>query len=156
MNIPTWKFFGRFIPTQTLVRWSGLRSQMHRVSSLVEPMRYGEFVSALKRAYFILTDSGGVQEEAPALARPVLVLRRETERPEAVAAGVARLIGTESDDILAHARELLNDSSSYNAMARGISPYGDGRAGGRIVHALRDAMAGQLCPGRFPLGVREN
>jgi UDP-N-acetylglucosamine 2-epimerase (non-hydrolysing) len=114
---------------------------------LVEPLRYGEFVSALKRAYFILTDSGAVQEEAPTLARPVLVLRRETERPEAVAAGVARLIGTESDDILVHARELLNDSSSYNAMARGISPYGDGRAGGRIVHALRDAMAGRLCPG---------
>jgi UDP-N-acetylglucosamine 2-epimerase (non-hydrolysing) len=121
---------------------------------LVEPLRYGAFVGALKRAYFILTDSGGVQEEAPALARPVLVLRRETERPEAVAAGVARLIGTETDDILAHARELLNDSASYKAMARGISPYGDGRAGGRIVQALRDAMAGGLC-GRFP-NVREN
>ena len=114
---------------------------------LVEPMGYGTFVGALKQACLVLTDSGGVQEEAPALARPVLVLRRETERPEAIAAGVARLIGTGCDDIVRHARELLDDPSAYRAMARGVSPYGDGRAASRIVQAIRHAMAGRIDPG---------
>jgi UDP-N-acetylglucosamine 2-epimerase (non-hydrolysing) len=105
---------------------------------LVEPLRYGAFVGALKQAYLVLTDSGGVQEEAPALARPVLVLRRGTERPEAIAAGVARRVGTAFEDIVAHARELLDDRSAYAAMARAVSPYGDGQASGRIVQAIRD------------------
>jgi UDP-N-acetylglucosamine 2-epimerase (non-hydrolysing) len=108
---------------------------------LTEPLVYCEFVSALKRAHLVLTDSGGVQEEAPALARPVLVLRRETERPEAIAEGVARLVGTEFDAIVAHARELLNDGTAYRAMARKVYPYGDGRASGRIVSAIHDAFA---------------
>lgn len=110
---------------------------------LSEPMIYCEFVSALKRAHLILTDSGGVQEEAPAFARPVLVMRRETERPEAIAEGVARLVGTEFGDIVAHARELLNNGTAYRAMARKVYPYGDGRASGRIVSAIRDAFAGR-------------
>ena len=107
---------------------------------LVEPLRYGPFVGALQQAYLVLTDSGGVQEEAPALARPVLVLRRATERPEAIAAGVARAVGTNCADIVRHARELLDDPASYQAMARAVSPYGDGRASGRIVQAIRDAF----------------
>jgi UDP-N-acetylglucosamine 2-epimerase (non-hydrolysing) len=107
---------------------------------LVEPLRYRHFVGALKRAYLVLTDSGGVQEEAPALARPVLVLRRTTERPEAVEGGVARLIGTNSQDIVAHVRDLLDNVASYQAMARAISPYGDGRSAARIVQAIRDAF----------------
>ncbi len=104
---------------------------------LVKPQRYGAFVSAMKRSWFILSDSGGVQEEAPALARPVLVLRRETERPEAIEAGVVRLIGTETDAILRHARELLRDEAAYRGMARGVSPYGDGQASRRIVEAIK-------------------
>lgn len=107
---------------------------------LIEPMRYRHFVGALKRAYLVLTDSGGVQEEAPALARPVLVLRRTTERPEAIEAGVARLIGTNSEDIVAHVRDLLDNAASYQAMARAVSPYGDGRASARIVQTIRDTF----------------
>lgn len=104
---------------------------------LTEPLDYGPFVMAMKRAYLVLTDSGGVQEEAPALARPVLVMRVETERPEAVQAGVVRLVGTDFTAITTEAQRLLDDPHAYRAMARGISPYGDGQAAGRIVAALR-------------------
>lgn len=104
---------------------------------LVPPLRYAEFVSAMKRATLILSDSGGVQEEAPALAKPVLVLRRETERPDAIEAGVARLIGTRFEDIVAETQALLDDPDRYRAMAKGISPYGDGHASRRIVEVLR-------------------
>lgn len=104
---------------------------------LVAPLRYSEFVTAMKRATLILSDSGGVQEEAPALARPVLVLRRETERPDAIDAGVARLVGTDYDAITGTAQALLDDPALYRSMARGVSPYGDGRASGRIVEAIR-------------------
>ncbi len=110
---------------------------------LVEPLDYQAFVAAMKQAYFILTDSGGVQEEAPALARPVLVLREETERPEAVAAGVARLIGTDRSRIVAEAGRLLDDSTHYARMAQGGSPYGDGRAAARIVALLKNELAGE-------------
>ena len=103
---------------------------------LVKPQPYSAFVAAMKRAHLILSDSGGVQEEAPALARPVLVLRRETERPEAIAAGVVRLIGTDREAILHHARELLGNEEAYRDMARGGSPYGDGHASQRIVDAI--------------------
>ena len=112
-----------------------LLGQLPRVK-LCEPLAYGSFVSALKRSFLVLTDSGGVQEEAPALARPVLVLRSESERPEAVSAGVARLVGTDSRLIVDEADRLLNDPSAYRAMARGASPYGDGQASGRIVAAV--------------------
>ena len=103
---------------------------------LCEPLEYAPFVSAMKRAYLILTDSGGVQEEAPALGKPVLVLREETERPEAIAEGVVRLVGTSSERILAEAQRLLDDPAAYAAMARGVSPYGDGHASERIVSVL--------------------
>jgi UDP-N-acetylglucosamine 2-epimerase (non-hydrolysing) len=107
---------------------------------LVEPLDYRQFVAAMKQAHFIISDSGGVQEEAPALAKPVLVLRDETERPEAVAAGVARLVGTDFDRIVAEATRLLDDSAHYAAMAHGASPYGDGHAARRIVAVLKKEL----------------
>lgn len=108
---------------------------------LCAPLDYLPFVAAMKRAHLILTDSGGVQEEAPALGKPVLVLREETERPEAIEHGVVRLVGTDTARILDEAQRLLDDEAAYRAMARGVSPYGDGRAAERIVGILRDAMA---------------
>ena len=103
---------------------------------LCAPLSYGPFVSAMKRATLILTDSGGVQEEAPALGKPVLVLREESERPEAIASGVARLVGHDPEAIVAEASRLLQDPGAYRSMARGVSPYGDGHASGRIVAAV--------------------
>lgn len=107
--------------------------------SLVEPLDYVPFVATMKWAHLILTDSGGVQEEAPALGKPVLVLRKETERPEAVEAGVVKLVGPDTQAILAEAEKLLSDLAYYRSMARGVSPYGDGRAAERIVQVLRSA-----------------
>lgn len=105
---------------------------------LCDPLDYLPFVSAMKRAYLILSDSGGVQEEAPALGKPVLVLRHETERPEAVEEGVVKLVGTDLGAIVSEAQVLLDDESAYRAMARGVSPYGDGHASGRIVTVLKE------------------
>ena len=110
--------------------------------TLCDPLDYIPFVAAMKQAYFILTDSGGVQEEAPALGKPVLVLRNETERPEAVSEGVVGLVGTDYDAILRESNRLLDDAAAYRAMARGVSPYGDGRAAGRIVDVLRRSFGG--------------
>lgn len=103
---------------------------------LCEPLDYLPFVSAMKHAYLILSDSGGVQEEAPALGKPVLVLRHETERPEAVESGVVKLVGTDYDIIVLEAQRLLDDESYYQSMIRGVSPYGDGKASERIVQTL--------------------
>lgn len=105
---------------------------------LYEPLDYAPFVAAMKRSYFIISDSGGVQEEAPALGKPVLVLREETERPEAVELGVVKLVGPNYDRILEEAQRLLDDPIAYQTMARGVSPYGDGHAAERIVTVLRD------------------
>jgi UDP-N-acetylglucosamine 2-epimerase (non-hydrolysing) len=107
---------------------------------LCDPLDYAPFVEIQKRAFLILTDSGGVQEEAPALGKPVLVMRSETERPEAVDEGVVRLVGTDEARILAEASRLLDDPEAYREMARGVSPYGDGRAAQRIVTVLREAL----------------
>jgi UDP-N-acetylglucosamine 2-epimerase (non-hydrolysing) len=110
---------------------------------LIEPLDYASFVAAMVRSYLIISDSGGVQEEAPALAKPVLVLRQQTERPEAVAAGVVRIVGVETADILREAGRLLSDPAAYADMAKGVSPYGDGRASERIGASLmHDLMAG--------------
>lgn len=109
---------------------------------LCEPLDYLPFVAAMKRAYIILSDSGGVQEEAPALGKPVLVLRHETERPEAVAEGVVKLVGTDFDAIVSESQRLLDDESAYRKMARGVSPYGDGHAAERIVKTLMDYFLG--------------
>ncbi len=107
---------------------------------LTEPMEYGRFVSAMKRSYLILTDSGGVQEEAPALGKPVLVLRGETERPEAVKEGVVKVVGTSREAIVNATDELLHDEARYKAMAKGVSPYGDGHAAPRIADILERDM----------------
>ncbi len=104
--------------------------------NLIEPPDYLEFVALMERAHLILTDSGGVQEEAPALGIPVLVLRRTTERPEGVTAGTSTLIGTQRDDIVNAASELLGDEAAYARMSHAANPYGDGKAGERIAQAL--------------------
>ncbi len=103
---------------------------------LLEPVEYQTFVQLMKHAYLILTDSGGLQEEAPALGVPVLVLREVTERPEAVAAGTSRLVGTQTAQIIAAAAELLNDKNAYAKMAQAVNPFGDGHASERIVDIL--------------------
>lgn len=105
---------------------------------LVEPLDYATFVNVLTRAHLVLTDSGGIQEEAPALHIPVLVMREKTERPEAIAAGVVRLVGTQRETIVAEASRLLTDSAAHAAMTRGASPYGDGLAAQRISEVLLD------------------
>ncbi|MBR2142431.1 UDP-N-acetylglucosamine 2-epimerase (non-hydrolyzing) [Anaerovibrio sp.] len=103
---------------------------------LVDPLDYEPFANLMHRAYMILTDSGGVQEEAPALGKPVLVLRDTTERPEAVEAGTVKLIGTDEKVVYDEARKLLTDQKEYNSMAEACNPYGDGRASQRIVQAI--------------------
>jgi UDP-N-acetylglucosamine 2-epimerase (non-hydrolysing) len=103
---------------------------------LIEPVDYREFVQLLHRAYIVLTDSGGVQEEAPSLGKPVLVLREVTERPEGVTAGTAVVVGTDRARIVAAASELLTSPEAYARMANAVNPYGDGRASERIVAAL--------------------
>lgn len=106
--------------------------------NLIEPVDYRTMVTLMKRAYIILTDSGGVQEEAPALGKPVLVMRELTERPEAVATGVVSLVGTHPASIVAGASRLLDDATHYNATARPVFPFGDGKAAQRIAAALAD------------------
>ena len=103
---------------------------------LIAPQDYLPFVYLMSRAYMIITDSGGVQEEAPSLGKPVLVMRDTTERPEAVAAGTVKLVGTDIDLIVSEATRLLDDVVSYRAMSRAINPYGDGKASERIVQVL--------------------
>lgn len=105
---------------------------------LCNPLDYAQFVAAMKRAYLIISDSGGVQEEAPALGKPVLVLREETERPEAVEQGVVKLVGSRYECILNETQRLLNDPTAYQAMARKIYPYGDGHSAQRIAKRLRE------------------
>ncbi|MEZ5947293.1 MAG: UDP-N-acetylglucosamine 2-epimerase (non-hydrolyzing) [Hyphomonas sp.] len=110
----------------------------HERISLIEPLPYFEFVAAMKAADLIVTDSGGVQEEAPFLRKPVLVLREETERPEAVSAGVARLVGLRRDKVRDMVLDVLDNPATYASMASGASPYGDARAADRIVQVLAD------------------
>jgi UDP-N-acetylglucosamine 2-epimerase (non-hydrolysing) len=105
---------------------------------LIEPVDYVEFVNLMARAHIILTDSGGVQEEAPSLGKPVLVLREVTERPEGVEAGTAVIVGTDRERIVRTASELLTSPEAYAKMANAVSPYGDGRASERITDALRE------------------
>jgi UDP-N-acetylglucosamine 2-epimerase (non-hydrolysing) len=104
--------------------------------ALVEPLDYPHFARLLSISYFMLTDSGGVQEEAPALGKPVLVMRETTERPEGIDAGTARLVGTDPDRIVAEAERLLDDESAYAEMALAHNPFGDGRASQRILDLL--------------------
>jgi UDP-N-acetylglucosamine 2-epimerase (non-hydrolysing) len=107
---------------------------------LTEPLDYGELVGAIGRSQLLLTDSGGLQEEAPSLGKPVLVLRDTTERPEAVTAGTAKLVGTTSENIFAAAAELLSDPNAYAAMANAINPFGDGHAAERILEIVQNYL----------------
>lgn len=108
---------------------------------LIEPPAYEEFANLMNQAHLIITDSGGVQEEAPALGKPVLVARETTERPEGVAAGTLVLVGTDTERIVEQARRLLQDRVAYDRMAKSSNPYGDGQAAQRIVSILRDHLS---------------
>lgn len=114
----------------------GLLARHHKIH-LCEPLDYPDLVSVLKSAHLVLTDSGGLQEEAPALAKPVLVMRKVTERPEAVEAGTARIVGTETRDIVRTVTRLLESKKDYTAMANAVNPYGDGSACKRIVESIK-------------------
>jgi len=116
---------------------------------LLEPLEYDDFAWCLQRAHVVLSDSGGVQEEAPSLGKPVLVLRENTERPEAVQAGTVRLVGTDEERIVAEVSRLWDDAAAYEAMSRAVNPYGDGRAVGRSVQALRHMLMGAEKPAEF-------
>lgn len=107
---------------------------------LIEPLEYAAFARLLARSHLLLTDSGGLQEEGPSLGKPVLVLRDATERPEGVAAGTARLVGTHAATIVAAARELLTDQDAYARMAHAVNPYGDGRAAERSAASIRHLL----------------
>ncbi|MDP8299902.1 MAG: UDP-N-acetylglucosamine 2-epimerase (non-hydrolyzing) [Candidatus Tantalella remota] len=104
---------------------------------LLEPMEYVPFVRLMKRAYLVLTDSGGIQEEAPALDKPVLVMREVTERPEGIKAGCARLVGVKTADIVVGTINLLKNKKMYSRMAKAVNPYGDGKASKRIISAIK-------------------
>ncbi|MEO0852563.1 MAG: UDP-N-acetylglucosamine 2-epimerase, partial [Cyanobacteria bacterium J06648_11] len=112
----------------------------HPRAWLTEPLDYGNLVGALQRSTLVLSDSGGIQEEAPGLGKPVLVLRETTERPEAIAAGTARLVGTKTETIVTEATRLLTDKDAYETMARAVNPFGDGKASDRILKALRSGI----------------
>jgi UDP-N-acetylglucosamine 2-epimerase (non-hydrolysing) len=103
---------------------------------LVDPLDYEPFANLLARSYMILSDSGGIQEEAPSLGKPVLVLRDTTERPEAVAAGTVKLVATDSEKIYETASRLLEDNAFYRSMSEAVNPYGDGKASARIVQTI--------------------
>ncbi len=103
---------------------------------LIDPVDYNVMAHLLNAAYIVLTDSGGIQEEAPALGKPVLVMRTETERPEGIDAGTARLVGTDAECIVTETERLLNDRVAYRRMARSVNPYGDGRAAERIANVI--------------------
>jgi UDP-N-acetylglucosamine 2-epimerase (non-hydrolysing) len=110
---------------------------------LTEPLDYTELVGAIQRCYLVLTDSGGLQEEAPSLGKPVLVLRDTTERPEAVSAGTAKLVGTDPATILVNAAELLTNETAYQSMATAINPFGDGHAAARILQIVQTHFQAQ-------------
>ncbi|NLU46861.1 MAG: UDP-N-acetylglucosamine 2-epimerase (non-hydrolyzing) [Syntrophomonadaceae bacterium] len=118
----------------------GGRERFH----LIEPLDYEPFANLMNRCYMVMTDSGGLQEEAPSLGKPVLVLRDTTERPEAVQAGTVKLVGTNQQKIYEAARLLLTDKNEYDKMARAINPYGDGYAARRIVNVIKDFLYSRI------------
>ena len=105
---------------------------------LINPLQYEQFIYMMNKSYFIITDSGGVQEEAPSLGKPVLVMRDTTERPEAVEAGTVKLVGTSKETIIKEAQKLLDDEIEYNKMSKAHNPYGDGKACERIIEFIKD------------------
>ena len=116
--------------------------------TLCEPLNHDEFLNALRQSRFVLSDSGGVQEEATALGKPVLVLRRETERPEGVMAGTLRLIGTDVQDIIRETENLLTNPAAYDAMTKGSSVFGDGHAAEHITRILEEKLVASAPPSR--------
>jgi UDP-N-acetylglucosamine 2-epimerase len=115
----------------------------HPKVHLLEPLDYLTFVYVLSRAAIVVTDSGGIQEEAPSLGKPVLVIRDTTERPEGVAAGTARLVGTASQAVRQALHQLATDATAYARMAQAVNPYGDGRAASRVAELLLQTFAPQ-------------
>lgn len=111
----------------------------------IEPLQYLEFVHLMSKATLVLTDSGGIQEEAPGLGKPVLVMRDTTERPEALASGTVHLVGTDYDKIMMEVSTLLDDEEAYRKMSQAVNPYGDGRACSRIVRILNDEEVERYC-----------
>ena len=103
----------------------------------IEPLEYLEFVFLMSKSFIVLTDSGGIQEEAPGLGKPVLVMRDTTERPEALDAGTVKLVGTDYNKIVDEVSELLDSPKAYDRMSKAVNPYGDGLACGRILEVLR-------------------
>ena len=114
--------------------FEGIEEKVH----LIEPLEYVDFANLMSRCYLIMTDSGGIQEEAPALGKPVMVLRTETERPEAVEAGTVKLAGINKENIFNIANELINDNNAYEKMAHAANPYGDGKACEKILEMIFD------------------
>tara|TARA_B100000405_G_scaffold2982_1_gene2524 strand:+ start:2240 stop:3370 length:1131 start_codon:yes stop_codon:yes gene_type:complete len=105
---------------------------------IVEPFEYEEFIYLMSKSYLILTDSGGIQEEAPSLGKPVLVMRNKTERPEAIEAGTVKLVGSDKDKIVKEVQKLLDNYEEYQKMCKAINPYGDGKTSKRIIEILKD------------------
>lgn len=116
------------------------RLQNHKNIHLLKPIAYDQMVYLMDKSYLILTDSGGVQEEAPSLGKPVLVMRESTERPEGIEAGCARLVGTKKENIIAHAERLLTDKEAYLKMAKVENPYGDGKSSKRILEICESIL----------------
>jgi len=123
----------------------------HERIHLLDPLPYAHFVRLMKDSYIVVTDSGGLQEEAPSLGKPVLVLRGETERPEGVVAGTIKVIGTRREDVVREIRTLLTDAAAYRAMAEAVNPYGDGQASRRIVATIMHefGIGGTARPAEF-------
>lgn len=117
-------------------RFLGRNSKIH----LIQPLDYEPFTNLMKRCHIVVTDSGGLQEEAPSLGKPVLVVRQETERPEGVKSGTAKLLGTSYENIFKNLDTLLRDKDAYDSMAKAVNPYGDGRAAIRIVKILLEKL----------------
>ncbi|WP_179402475.1 non-hydrolyzing UDP-N-acetylglucosamine 2-epimerase [Burkholderia guangdongensis] len=132
------------------LRLDGLRN-VH----LIEPQTYLSFVFLMSRAHFIITDSGGIQEEGPALGKPVLVTRDTTERPEAIRAGTARLVGTDTERIVREASRLMENECAYDEMSHASNPYGDGHASERIADALLEREPVEQAAIRFSMGAAE-
>ncbi len=126
-------------PVETILRSKNMQNVF-----LIEPLPYVSFLYLMSKAYIILTDSGGVQEEAPSLGKPVLVMRETTERPEAVMAGAVKLVGTNKEKIVREATRLLTDKNAYLKMAKVINPYGDGKAASRIVKICIKFLTGKM------------
>jgi UDP-N-acetylglucosamine 2-epimerase (non-hydrolysing) len=134
-----YRSFGQFIATPTSP--DPLMPSREKANVvLVEPLEYLPFVDLMRRAYLLISDSGGIQEEAPSLGKPVLVLRNTTERPEAVEAGTVKLVGTDQTKIVAESARLLDNTEEYEQMARRHNPYGDGHACERIARRIREYL----------------